>query len=386
MGKKALIAASNYWTSPSQVGTHSITKALLKKGWDVAFISEPVSPFHLLKSNDLIKQRFEIYKNGGITDNDNSLWAYVPFSIFTPQNKPFFKSKFVYEKWQNLSSPNIINKVREKNFGNVDLLYFDNSIQSFWLNEIKYKKSVFRVADNYAGYEKYTPYNRVLERRICESVDLVFYTASNLKNYISDFRTRKELFFPNGVDFEHFNTPVKEIPSVYHSIRSPRIVYIGEMEVRFDFEIVKTAAEKLPEFNFVLIGNDEKSKKFFENIPNVHTTGHIPYSELPKYLQHADLGIIPFNIKEHGDLIKFVNPLKIHQYFSAGLPVIASKWEELEKMQTPAKLYDNEEEFVELIKETINEVADKQKLNDFARESDWQKKVDIMLNELELNE
>ena len=66
MNKKVLILAANHWTSPSQVGTHSIAKEFVKSGWDVAFISDPISPFHFLKRNkSLITQRLEIYKSGG---------------------------------------------------------------------------------------------------------------------------------------------------------------------------------------------------------------------------------------------------------------------------------------------------------------------------------
>lgn len=37
MSKKVIMACSNYWTSPLQVGSHQIAKVFVKKGWEVAF-------------------------------------------------------------------------------------------------------------------------------------------------------------------------------------------------------------------------------------------------------------------------------------------------------------------------------------------------------------
>ena len=114
--KKILIAASNYWTSPSQVGTHSIARAMVDLGWQVFFVSEPITPFHFLQRNNAqLKQRHEIHKAGGVSYFDDKLFTYVPFSLAAPQSYPFLRSKFVHQNWQNFTRPNIIKLIKENN-------------------------------------------------------------------------------------------------------------------------------------------------------------------------------------------------------------------------------------------------------------------------------
>jgi hypothetical protein len=53
------MACSNPWNSVFQVGSHHLAREFLKLGYEVAFISDPISPFHLLNSTGL-KARFEL--------------------------------------------------------------------------------------------------------------------------------------------------------------------------------------------------------------------------------------------------------------------------------------------------------------------------------------
>ena len=351
--KKILIAASNHWTSPSQVGTHSIARALVKLGWQVMFVSEPITPFHFLKrDNAILKQRHEIYKSGGISCCDGKLFAYVPFSLAAPQSYPFLRSDFVHQNWQRFTRPNVAKFIRNKGFGEVDILYFDNSIQSFWLKEIKHNKSVFRFADNYSGYKKFTSGTEKLERTLAENVDAVLYTAENLRVYLDKYKIKNKIFFPNGVDFFHFNKPAPK-PDEYNSFSRPIAVYAGEMEVRFDFELIEFAARSLPDFEFVLIGNESFAKRKINSLPNIHFLGGKNYDDLPGYFQHADVGMIPFNVKKHGELIKYVNPLKMYQYFSAGIPTVTSKWETVAELNPPAYFYDAKDDFVKQLQAAV---------------------------------
>ncbi len=386
MSRKALFASSNFWTSPSQVGTHSIARALLRMGWQVAFISDPLSPFHFLKKDrSLNLQRFEIYRRGGLSAYQGKLWAYLPLAAFVPWNYPFFRSPLVFKNWPQLTCPNLLHTVRRHGFGKVDLLYFDNSIQPFWLDKIKYKKSLFRIVDNYSACKKYTSCNRVAEKKLAEGVDLILYSAAKLKSYITEFQVKSARFFPNGVDFAHFNRPRSAPPLDYKEIPRPRVVYVGEMETRFDYDLVKAAARRLPAYSFILIGNNAGLRNFFQEMTNVYLLGPKPYEELPVYLQYSDVGIIPYNLKKHKKLIDFVNPLKLHQYFAAGLPVIAARGSELENMQTSAHLYENEDQFVQALREIPRQKVVPEDLFKQVRGLDWQVRVEALLVDLKLN-
>lgn len=387
MNRKVLILAANHWTSPSQVGTHSIAREFVKSGWDVAFISDPISPFHFLKRNkSLIAQRLEIYKSGGQKYLSDKLITYVPFSLVVPQNLFVLRSKFVYHNWQKFTFPNLYTKLKQFGFLDVDLIYFDHYTYSFLLDIVNYNKSVFRIADNYSGYKKYTQQSRLLEKKIIESVDLILYTSKNLLTYFNEYKFKESFLFPNGVDFYYFNTPANEIAIEYNSIPKPRVIYIGEMEVRFDFELLKYAALKLPSVSFVLVGDDSISREKYKNIKNIYILGIKSIAELPKYLQNADLGIIPFNVIKLGELIDYVNPIKLYQYFACGLPVVSARWKTLEELNTPTFLYDTKEEFVNLIEQSLKSKPDKNQLFDVAKKLDWATKFNTLMEKLDLND
>ena len=69
MSKKVLMAVSNYYTSVFQVGSHHYARAFSKLGYEVAFISFPISPFHKLvsKNTQELLDRETIYKNNGFS-------------------------------------------------------------------------------------------------------------------------------------------------------------------------------------------------------------------------------------------------------------------------------------------------------------------------------
>ncbi len=62
----AIFFTSNYYTSPFQVGDHHLARAFAADGWRVAFISAPITPFHLFSSKqELLKERLHNYRQKG---------------------------------------------------------------------------------------------------------------------------------------------------------------------------------------------------------------------------------------------------------------------------------------------------------------------------------
>ena len=154
------------------------------------------------------------------------------------------------------------------------------------------------------------------------------------------------------------------------------------MEIRFDFQLMKKAAEVLPDFSFVLIGNDTIAKKEFNGYKNIHLLGIKKSDELPGYLHNSDVGIIPFKVKGMEELINYVNPIKLHQYFACALPVVSARWDEIEKMNTNAFLYDTYNEFISLLKKVINSDINKNELIKYAEDNNWGIRYKELMREL----
>lgn len=382
--RKALFISANHWTTPFQVGTHHLAKGLIAKGWEILFISEPLSPLHYIKRNDLlIKERFSIYNDGGYRTCSNKLFHYVPFTFLPYRNIFPFNSSYIVNNWQNYTKPSLKSFIKMHGFDKVDLLYMDTIRQPFWLKEIKFNKSAFRMPDLFSGYSNFSESLADAERFILETTDIVFYTAHSLEKHLRGFSIKQKKYLPNGVDYNIFAQDNLREPEDLRNIKHPRVIYIGEMEKRFDHSLFKFATAKLPEISFVLLGERPGNCAEYSERKNVFFLGKRKYEELPNYLANCNAGIIPYDIKNKKELIDNINPLKLYQYFAAGLPVVTPTWKELEKLSPPTLVYKSETEFISKINEAIEKPLDKAVFRSYAKNYDWRKITDDFLEAVE---
>lgn len=367
MGKKILIAAANHWTSPYQVGSHHYARIFAKNGWEVLFISDPISPFHyLMKEKNQLNERARIRK-GLVESGNKNISIYVPLALFTPNEKPFFRTGFVTNNWYRFTVPNIIKYVKSCGFGNVDLLWFDSITQYFWIKSIQYGKSIFRISDRMDAFKKISPNLKKLEISLKEKADIIIYTAKDLESYLEDYKD-KTAFVPNGVDLEHFSNSKKEIPNDLKTIPKPLAIYIGAVDEWFDIDLMASIAKKCNDISFVIIGDPKINVSTLKNIQNIYLLGKRRYEDIPAYLYNSDVGIIPFNINH--PVVRSVNPIKLYEYMACGLPVVATKWKELELIESLAFLASDVEEFGEKLRKALN-LKNKETLVNFAIQNSW---------------
>lgn len=382
--RRALFAAAHPWGSPFQLGGHHFARALVARGWDVAFVSNPISPAHLLKTSSVLRDRAALWLSGGHLDLGGHLWAYVPGALVTPFNAPLLRSGWVDRNWQRLTIPPVTRRVRQRGFGAVDLLYLDTPMQRFWLHAIDHRASVLRIADWMPGFHAFTAAMNTGLAVAAREVDAVAYTALTLKPAIDALKPRRSIHLPNGVDFERIARPTTGPPADLISIPRPIALYVGAMEAWFDFELVTSAARALPNVSFVLIGPDRLAREQLPKLPNLHLLGTRPWASLPDYLPAAGVGLIPFDRAGNPGLVDGIHPLKLYEYAAHGVPIVATRSRELELINSPAYLVDGAAEFVSAIQEALAVRPDRETLRTFARTADWSARLDVLLAELGL--
>ncbi|HEV3261792.1 MAG TPA: glycosyltransferase [Gemmataceae bacterium] len=383
--RRLLMACPNSWDSPLQVGSHHLARCFVHAGWDVAFLSDPISPWHLCRGlTDDLRRRFAVYRAGGKEDLDGHLWTYVPAALMTPHNKPILRSDFVHRHWPRWTWPDVAGRVRRRGFGRVDLLYIDSAHQSFWLDAVTYRQAVYRVADYNPHFEKYTPATRALEEEMARRVDLVVYPSRGLRGYAEALGARRSLYLPNGVAYEHFARP-QPPPPEYRRLRRPIAVYLGVMPAWFNFAWIRSAARELPAMSFVLIGPDQLARRELRGAANVHLLGSRDFATVPAYLQHADVGLMPFDARRNPRGVDVLNPQKLYAYLACGLPVVSSTWEEIQNLGSPAKVCASAEEFVAALRQAVCEPGDADMRRQYAARFAWQHRVTALLAELSLN-
>ncbi|PQP33882.1 glycosyltransferase family 1 protein, partial [Desulfobacteraceae bacterium SEEP-SAG9] len=113
-----------------------------------------------------------------------------------------------------------------------------------------------------------------------------------------------------------------------NNIDGPLIGFFGLLNSWIDFDLIYNIALEHPEWNLILIGPSQLSIDILPKRKNIHYLGPIDYEELPNYARCFDVALIPFKINE---LTVSVNPLKLMEYFSLGLPVVSTPLPEVVK-------------------------------------------------------
>jgi teichuronic acid biosynthesis glycosyltransferase TuaH len=133
-------------------------------------------------------------------------------------------------------------------------------------------------------------------------------------------------FVPNASDsdneFKEIDPGMKNHEKVTH-IRPPVIGYLGTIERRIDYNLLKDVVDHNTDKNFVIAGPIEDgylSDPLFK-ANNVFTTGAIPYGEVPQLINSFDLAIIPFKKDE---VSRTIFPIKLFEYLSFGKPVVST--------------------------------------------------------------
>jgi len=383
------MACSNYWKSPIHVGDHHLAKCFINAGWEVAFISSPISPLHILKGISLdLKDRFLNYKRGGSIEMEGNLWSYVPGAVIVPQNSFILNNKFLYNNWHKFTCPSLIKKIAQNGFREVDVLYFRDPKHAFLLEEIEHKISIFRVADNDSGFRNYNKEVKKMEDHLIQSSDLVIVTSKKLKLSFEKRNIKRLLYLSNGVNLSHFTNGLKKRPIEFQKIKGPIAIYVGSIDEWFDFDLINEATQKLPHISFVLIGPDNIAKKKLISCPNLFLLGPRKYSDIPSYLYYSDVGIIPFNVKKFPDLVNSINPVKLYEYMACGLPVVSIAWEELELLESPTILCSSAEEFIMKLENTFSNQYDKNISHKYSQANDWSmrfKELEATMQLIELN-
>lgn len=163
-------------------------------------------------------------------------------------------------------------------------------------------------------------------------------------SYLNKGVSSKILVFPDAVDPKLFERP-NVLPSSPYGSQKKIVTYAGHL---YDYKGIPTileAAKELPDIIFHLVGGlpediDRQKKRISDmKITNVYLDGLKPHAEVPKYLWHADILLLPPSA-DHPSA-QWTSPVKAGEYLLSGTPVIATSIPALKRWFT-----DKEVEFI----------------------------------------
>src|SRR5690606_13415752 len=109
----------------------------------------------------------------------------------------------------------------------------------------------------------------------------------------------------------------------------------GTLRDWVDLDLIANVAKARPELSFVLIGQVLTDVTRLHGLRNVYLLGQRDHHELPAYCKGFDVGFIPYRVEER---MQFVNPLKLREYLSAGLPVVSTPIPEVARYRDTCRI------------------------------------------------
>ncbi len=194
------------------------------------------------------------------------------------------------------------------------------------------------------------------EHKLLERVDAVFainHALADAKRILN----RATYVSPHGVDHSMFARALDDstvVPADIASLPHPRIGFYGTLQSWVDFELIAHVARSRPAWQIILIGQQLGDLSAIRGIPNVHLLGQKRHDELPAYCKGFDVGMIPYRIDER---MAFVNPLKLREYLSAGLPVVSTAVPEVKRYASMCSIATTPDEFVAAIEGALADTS-----------------------------
>ena len=150
----------------------------------------------------------------------------------------------------------------------------------------------------------------------------------------------------HGVDHQHFAQALDDettIPDDLADCPRPVVGFFGLIHDWIDISLLAHVAEQRPDWTVAVIGKANVDISSLERLPNVKLLGRRPYEELPRYCKAFSVGVMPFALNE---LTTNVNPIKMREYLSAGLPVVSTDLPEVRGYSEWVRVARSPDEFL----------------------------------------
>lgn len=307
----------------------TIAKYLAKYN-DVYYLEQPYSLkdyFQLDKKSEQYIRRKEgmrIFSNGLLSEKIDGVNVVISYPVlpisFLPKGRLYNSLLYINESIILNRIKRIIKEKRIKEY------IFINSYNFHFPNigkRLSPALSVYHCVDPIIG--KYDRKHGIkAENKIVAGSDVVVCTSKAL--YLEKSKINSNTHFvPNASDLIDI-LQTKNDFSIHNAIlhiHQPIAGYVGAVERRLDFELLKKVTQANKHINFVFVGpvHYEHIPAWFLHQNNIYILPPIPYSEVPDMIYSFDVCLIPFKNDNDSESIF---PLKLFDYLGLGKPVIVT--------------------------------------------------------------
>ena len=368
--KKVTLISLHHYCSQRRVDFHYVADSFAKNGWNVLFVTTPLSPFSLVTGD----HRWKYVKISDINkpvkvQNNIIQYTYAPFSSplsLTGNRIIDFLSPFSFRFYRNQIPNNLKKLIVDSNLyileSNSGILLFD------YLKKMSPgAKFVYRADD---ALETLHPHEEIIEyeKKITPLFDLITVPSSSLYQRFNNGNVLLQL---HGIKKELFFHQY-EIPLLYKKF-TINFIFIGIAHI--DLNFLKIAGEIFPKFGFHVVG-----PLSLNDMPdNVISYGELPHLDTIPFLVHADAGL--HILRTPVGLDTYSDSLKVIQYTWCKLPIIAPEGIPSNRSHFIRYSYDDKQSIHDAV---VNAAAFNRNTIDTSDVQDWDEFTSTILNEVSL--
>jgi glycosyltransferase involved in cell wall biosynthesis len=213
-------------------------------------------------------------------------------------------------------------------------------------------------------------YSEARDKEIIKTSDILLATAPRLQDHLSNISQRRVTLIPNAVNDSVFN-PGIDYPKPKDMPKADRVfIYVGALWGEwFDWTLLGEIASQNHAAAVCIIG-DYRGQ--YGNLPsNIYFLGLKPQTDLPAYLYHSDVAIIPWIVNK---ITQATSPLKVYEYLAMNLPVVAPSLETLKNVPGVMLARDHQE-FIHLVSQANKTPKPANDNRTFIRNNNWRSRV-----------
>ena len=346
MARPGIIAFAKDWHE-DPTSNHHVLRELAKTRRVLWLNSVGTRTPNLSSGRDLGKIRRKLREMaGGPVNVENDLWVFSPVVLPFPHsaaarrvNREILRATITGLRWR-LGLPDF------------QLWTFLPNVADY-VGHLGESLAVYYCVDEWSMFSYLDRDETVrAERALLDKVDCVFAINNELAEAKRPLNPATHVA-PHGVDHALFARALDSatvVPSDIAALPGPVIGFYGTLRDWVDLELVAHVARARPSWSIALIGQQLDDVGVIAGLANVHLLGRKPHDTLPAYCKGMSVGIIPYRIDER---MKFVNPIKLREYLSAGLPVVSTAVPEVRRYGRWCAIAETGDEFVAAIDQAL---------------------------------
>ncbi|MGK0176738.1 MAG: hypothetical protein ACI91V_000609 [Lentimonas sp.] len=304
----------------------------------------------------------------------DGVWVMNPFSVVPFRDKFPFNTLWAVDSSYRFCMPSIKKQLSKVGRCSPDIIWSARPGSGILKKMFPEAFLAVQVVDYYPAFRG--DYIKAIEKRDYQLADRIFLIGHALVSYLTEelgVPEEKITVLGQGVSVSQYEAETN-LPAEYEEIKGLRAVWVGALE-KCDPGLFGVVAQELGEFggSLVLIGRETSwARELQGSMKNVFLLGPKKPSEVPAYLQHADIGLMLYD-RTKASVYKGQNPLKLYEYAAAGLSILSTPHEEFQFLKPPVLLVSHEQEIGEALSIAIEDRNRLRQLSlDFAAGHDWE--------------